>query len=309
MIIGVDPHKGSHTATAVSPTMNAPAGSLRVDATLAGYRQLLRWGKAFRERQWAIENAHGLGQHLAQWLIARGETVVDVRTTATARVRELSRGGRRKNDVLDAAAAASVAAAQGDASPIRAEDDTTVFALLGRTPCQPGCQQGQARQPAPRPSAGYDPPRGQAGAHGRGGDGTAAGPSTRLGCGSEHARNSPASWSKRSAPSMLDWSRLPGGWPRRFRARGTRLLEVGGCWPGARRAAARPDGTSGAVPQCRGVRELSLGSLPSRWPAAIGLATGSLGVATGSSTPHCIWSRSPRYGCRTASGAATTTAR
>jgi transposase len=109
---------------------NAPTSSLRVDATLAGYRELLRWGKAFPERQWAVENAHGLGRHLAQWLIARGETVVDVRTTATARVRELSRGGRRKNDVLDASAAASVAAAQGDASPVRADDETTVFALL-----------------------------------------------------------------------------------------------------------------------------------------------------------------------------------
>lgn len=130
MIIGVDPHKGSHTATAVSPITNAPASSLRVDATLAGYRQLLRWGKAFPERQWAIENAHGLGRHLAQWLIARGEIVVDVRTTATARVRELSRGGGRKNDMLDASAAASIAAAQGEVSPVRAEDETCVFALL-----------------------------------------------------------------------------------------------------------------------------------------------------------------------------------
>jgi len=119
VIIGVDPHKSSHTATAVSPTTNAPASSIRIDATLAGYRQLLRWAKAFPERQWVIENAHGLGRHLAQWLIARDETVVDVRTTATARVRELSRGGRRKNDVLDASAAASVAAAHGDATRSR----------------------------------------------------------------------------------------------------------------------------------------------------------------------------------------------
>ena len=94
MIIGVDPHKASHTATAVNPAMNAPMSSLRVDATLAGYRQLLRWGKAFPERQWAVENAHGLGQHLAQWLIARGETVIDVHTTATARVREPHSVGR-----------------------------------------------------------------------------------------------------------------------------------------------------------------------------------------------------------------------
>jgi len=47
-----------------------------------------------------------------------------------ARVRELSRGGRRKNDVIDAAAAASVAALQGEANPVLTEDLTTVLALL-----------------------------------------------------------------------------------------------------------------------------------------------------------------------------------
>ena len=45
-------------------------------------------------------------------------------------MRELSRGGRRKNDVIDAAAAASVAALAGDANPIPVEDPSTVLALL-----------------------------------------------------------------------------------------------------------------------------------------------------------------------------------
>jgi hypothetical protein len=40
------------------------------------------------------------------------------------------RGGRRKNDVIDAAAAASVAALTGDATPILVEDLSTVLALL-----------------------------------------------------------------------------------------------------------------------------------------------------------------------------------
>src|SRR5688572_32613234 len=75
-------------------------------------------------------NTRGLGCHLAQWLLARGEAVEEVPSTATARVRELSRGGRRKNDVIDAAAAASVAALQGEANPVVAEDITTVLALL-----------------------------------------------------------------------------------------------------------------------------------------------------------------------------------
>jgi transposase len=53
-----------------------------------------------------------------------------VRTTATARVRELSRGRGRKTDALDAAAAAGIAALQGDAEPLQPEEVTVVLALL-----------------------------------------------------------------------------------------------------------------------------------------------------------------------------------
>ncbi len=130
MIIGIDPHKSSHTATAVDEATNTTAASVRVDATLVGYRELTRWARQFPERRWAVEGARGLGRHLAQWLVARGEVVVDVPSTATARVRELSRGSGRKTDVIDAAAAASVAALQGDATPVAGEDHTTVFAML-----------------------------------------------------------------------------------------------------------------------------------------------------------------------------------
>jgi transposase len=130
VVIGVDPHKSSHTAAALNSDSHAVLDTVRVEATLVDYRRLLAWAKRFGQRRWAVENARGLGRHLAQWLVARGETVVDVPPTATARVRELSRGGRRKNDVLDAAAAASVAALQGDAAPVAAEDASTVLGML-----------------------------------------------------------------------------------------------------------------------------------------------------------------------------------
>jgi transposase len=124
VIIGVDPHKRTHTASAVAPGTNKVLTTMRIDASVVGYRQLLEWAGGFTERRWAVENARGLGRHLAQGLVARGEKVDDVPPTATARVRELSRGGRRKNDVIDAAAAASVAALHGDANPVVAEDLT-----------------------------------------------------------------------------------------------------------------------------------------------------------------------------------------
>ena len=104
--IGVDPHKRTHTASALEPGTHRVLATLQIDATLAGHRQL------------------------AQWLAARGEQVDDVPCTATARVRESSRGGRRKNDVIVAAAAASVAALTGDATPVVVEDLSTVLALL-----------------------------------------------------------------------------------------------------------------------------------------------------------------------------------
>jgi hypothetical protein len=128
VVIGVDPHKRTHTATAVQPGSNRVLATVQIEASLAGYRRLLRWAQAFESRRWAVENARGLGRHLAQWLIARGEQVEDVPSTATARVRELSRGGRRKNDVIDAAAAASVAALAGDAQMVEGEGATTVLA-------------------------------------------------------------------------------------------------------------------------------------------------------------------------------------
>ncbi|MET8206163.1 IS110 family transposase [Streptomyces sp. NPDC005373] len=130
ILIGVDPHKSTHTATAVEPASNQQVASIRIEASLQEYRRLLAWARRWQQRTWAVENAKGLGRHLAQWLIARGEKVVDVPASATSRVRELSRGGRRKNDQIDAAAAATVACLHGDGREVRAEDHTTALALL-----------------------------------------------------------------------------------------------------------------------------------------------------------------------------------
>lgn len=130
MVIGVDPHKSTHTATVLDPVVNRVVASLRIEASWGEYRRLLGWGRRWPDRRWAVENASGLGRHLAQWLLARGEMVLDVSPAATARVRQLSRGGGRKNDVIDAAAAATIAAAQGDARVVAIEDDGSVLALL-----------------------------------------------------------------------------------------------------------------------------------------------------------------------------------
>ncbi|CAM3271125.1 MULTISPECIES: transposase [Actinomycetes] len=127
IVIGIDPHKSSHTATAVDPATNVDLGSLRIQSTLSDYQNLIEWAGRWPERRWAVENGKGLGHHLSLWLLEQGESVVDVPSTATARVRQLSRGGRRKNDRIDAAAAACVAVLQGEGRPIYAEDYTSVL--------------------------------------------------------------------------------------------------------------------------------------------------------------------------------------
>ncbi|UUU36732.1 IS110 family transposase [Streptomyces sp. CA-210063] len=71
ILLGVDPHKSTHTATAVDPTANRPISTIRIEATLGDYRRLLAWARKWPERRWAVEGADGLGRHLSRWLVQR----------------------------------------------------------------------------------------------------------------------------------------------------------------------------------------------------------------------------------------------
>jgi hypothetical protein len=108
VLIGVDPHKASVAVAAVDEL-----GELIECASFpqnrAGLRALQRWASRFGDRRWAVENAGGLGRYLAQKLAAAGESVVDVPSKLSARVRVLSSGNARKNDLLDALATALAA--------------------------------------------------------------------------------------------------------------------------------------------------------------------------------------------------------
>jgi transposase len=108
VMIGVDPHKGSHTATALDGTEHELAWP-RVRAGRRQVEQLLAWATRFEARTWAIESANGLGYLLAQQLLAAGEVVLDVPATLAARVRVLSSGQSNKNDPNDARSVAIAA--------------------------------------------------------------------------------------------------------------------------------------------------------------------------------------------------------
>ena len=69
VMIGVDPHKASHTAVAISGA-EEPLGELRVRACAVQAERLLAWAAAWPERTWAVEGAGGLGHLLAQQLLS-----------------------------------------------------------------------------------------------------------------------------------------------------------------------------------------------------------------------------------------------
>ena len=108
VLIGVDPHKGSVAIAVVDEAMGELVERASFLHNRAGLRALQRWAKRFPERRWAVENAGGLGRHLAGRLAAAGESVVDVPPKLSAQVRVLSSfaGNARKDEELDALATA-----------------------------------------------------------------------------------------------------------------------------------------------------------------------------------------------------------
>jgi transposase len=129
VMIGVDPHKASHTAAALDERGQLLARQ-RFAATLEGYQALRQWAGRWDERCWAVEGAHGVGRSVAQRLVADGEPVVDVPAKLAARVRVLSTGHGRKNDPDDAVSVAVAARSAPQLRPVEVEDLATVLHLL-----------------------------------------------------------------------------------------------------------------------------------------------------------------------------------
>ena len=101
VLIGVDPHKGSHTAVAIDRD-EAQLGCVQVRADRRQLQRLLDWAAPFEPRTWAVEAAAGNGYLLAQQLVGAGEMVVDVPAKLASRVRLLGSGNAAKNDPNDA---------------------------------------------------------------------------------------------------------------------------------------------------------------------------------------------------------------
>src|SRR6266700_2675588 len=146
VMIGVDPHKASHTAVAIGAAEETLA-ELRVRASESQTERLRAWAQAWPERTWAVEGAGGVGHLLAQQLLAAGERVLDVPPKLAARVRLLQAGDTNKNDPNDAFSVAVAALRSPGVREASRDDHATVLKIwskrykdLGRTRTQVACR-------------------------------------------------------------------------------------------------------------------------------------------------------------------------
>ena len=146
VMIGVDPHKGSHTAVAIGSD-EEPLGKLRVRASAGQAQRLVAWAVAWPDRTWAVEGAGGLGHLVAQQLVAMGERVLDVQPKLGARVRLLATGASNKNDPNDALSVAVAALRSKSRRLVTADDYGAVLRVwsrrhrdLGRAKNQVACR-------------------------------------------------------------------------------------------------------------------------------------------------------------------------
>jgi transposase len=128
VMIGIDPHKASHTATAIDGAEEV-LGQVRVRANRDQLDRLLAWAAGWLERTWAVENATGLGHLIAQQLLGAGETVLDVAPKLAAKARLLSDGDTNNNDPNDAKSVAVAGLRSTKVRPAVWEDYSAVMGM------------------------------------------------------------------------------------------------------------------------------------------------------------------------------------
>ena len=113
VIIGVDTHKSTHAAVAIS-AVGARLGSLSIPASSRGYQALLDWARALGPiRAFGVEGTGSYGAGLSRFLSEHGYHVLEVN-----RPSRQFRHQKGKDDTLDAESAArSVLAGQATARP------------------------------------------------------------------------------------------------------------------------------------------------------------------------------------------------
>jgi transposase len=129
VIIGVDPHKRSATIEIINDREQAVGGG-RFATDRDGYQAMLAAGRKHADRLRAVEGCGGIGRHVAQRLVADGETVVEVPAKLSARARVFATGQGRKTDPVDARSVAVVALRTPGLRQVAGDDTTVALRLL-----------------------------------------------------------------------------------------------------------------------------------------------------------------------------------
>lgn len=109
IVVGVDPHKQTHTAVAVAQASAELKGELTVKARDPGHEELLAWARELGgERLFALEDCRHLSGALERFLIGHGERVVRVPPKLMGQSRKAARS-YGKSDAIDALAVARAA--------------------------------------------------------------------------------------------------------------------------------------------------------------------------------------------------------
>jgi transposase len=129
VVIGMDPHKRSATIEVIDER-EVVRFQGRFGTDTDGYQQMLAAGRRFPERVWAVEGCAGIGRHVAQRLVADGETVIDVPAKLSARVRVFDTGQGRKTDPVDAHSVAVAGLRSPGLRTVVADDAAVALRLL-----------------------------------------------------------------------------------------------------------------------------------------------------------------------------------
>src|SRR3954453_6716522 len=129
VVIGMDPHKRSATIEVINDRERVLAQG-RFGTDRDGYQTMLKLGRQHKDRTWAVEGCNGIGKHIAQRLVADGETVVDVPAKLSARARVFDTGQGRKTDPVDAHSVAVAALRSKGLRHVVVDDVTVALRLL-----------------------------------------------------------------------------------------------------------------------------------------------------------------------------------
>src|SRR3954453_23065257 len=129
VVIGMDPHKRSVTIE-IMTSDESIVGAGRFGTDREGHDAMRRLVKAWPDRVWAIEGCQGIGRHVANRLLAEGETVVDVPPKLSARARVFVTGQGRKTDATDAHSVALVGTRMSGLRSVVDDEQLAVLRLL-----------------------------------------------------------------------------------------------------------------------------------------------------------------------------------